>query len=49
MILGITREKLEYYFDNAKNYKEDIRGLYNEVYEYTDVNFSIKVKEALKV
>lgn len=42
MILGITREKLEYYFDNAKNYKEDIRGLYNEVYEYTDVNFSIK-------
>ena len=38
MILGITREKLEYYFDNAKNYKEDIRGLYNEVYEYTDVN-----------
>nr|DAR10460.1 MAG TPA: head to tail connecting protein [Caudoviricetes sp.] len=42
MILGITREKLEYYFDNAKKYKEDIRGLYNEVYEYTDVNFSIK-------
>lgn len=42
MILGITREKLEYYFDNAKNYKEDIRGLYNEVYDYTDVNFSIK-------
>lgn len=42
MILGITREKLEYYFDNTKNYKEDIRGLYNEVYEYTDVNFSIK-------
>lgn len=42
MILGITREKLEYYFDNAKKYKEDIRGVYNEVYEYTDVNFSIK-------
>lgn len=42
MILGITREKLEYYFDNAKKYKEDIRGIYNEVYEYTDVNFSIK-------
>ena len=42
MILGITREKLEYYFDNAKKYKEDIRGVYNEVYDYTDVNFSIK-------
>lgn len=42
MILGITREKLEYYFDNAKKYKEDIRTIYNEVYEYTDVNFSIK-------
>lgn len=42
MILGMTREKLEYYFDNAKKYKEDIRGVYNEVYEYTDVNFSIK-------
>lgn len=42
MILGMTREKLEYYFDNAKKYKEDIRGLYNEVYEYTDINFSIK-------
>ena len=42
MILEITREKLEYYFDNAKKYKEDIRGVYNEVYEYTDINFSIK-------
>ena len=42
MILEITREKLEYYFDNAKKYKEDIRGVYNEVYDYTDVNFSIK-------
>nr|DAP20039.1 MAG TPA: head to tail connecting protein [Caudoviricetes sp.] len=42
MILGITREKLEYYFDNAKKYKEDIRGIYNEVYDYTDINFSIK-------
>lgn len=42
MILGITREKLEYYFDNAKKYKEDIRGVYNEVYDYTDINFSIK-------
>ena len=42
MILGITKEKLEFYYDNAKKYKEDIRGVYNEVYEYTDVNFSIK-------
>ena len=42
MILGMTREKLEYYFDNAKKYKEDIRGVYNEVYDYTDINFSIK-------
>lgn len=42
MILEITREKLEYYFDNAKKYKEDIRGIYNEVYDYTDINFSIK-------
>lgn len=37
----ITKEKLIYYLDLAKKYKEDIKSSYNETFEYTDVSFKI--------
>lgn len=38
----ITREKLIYYFEEAKKYKDDIKSDYNEVFELTDISFTIK-------
>ena len=40
--MNITREKLLYYFEEAKKYKDDIKSDYNEVFELTDTTFSIK-------
>ncbi len=37
-----SKEKLIYYFEEAKNYKEDIKPDYNEVFELTDVSFKIR-------
>lgn len=41
MILDISKEKLIFYFETAKKYKEDIKGVYNKTFEYTDVVFKI--------
>lgn len=38
----MNREKLLYYYAEAKKYKEDIKGDYNEVFELTDTSFTIK-------
>lgn len=38
----IKKEKLLFYFEKAKQYKDDIKGDYNETYALTDVSFEIK-------
>lgn len=37
-----TIERLLYYFEEAKKYKDDIKSDYNETFELTDNSFSIK-------
>ena len=37
-----TIERLLYYFEEAKKYKDDIKGDYNQTFELTDNSFSIK-------
>ena len=37
-----SKEKLTYYFEEAKTYKDDIKGDYNETFELTDTSFTIK-------
>lgn len=37
-----TTERLLYYFEEAKKYKDDIKGDYNQTFELTDSSFSIK-------
>ncbi len=39
--MEVTREKLKYYFETAKKYKEDIKSSYNETFEFTDPTFAI--------
>ncbi|MBR8748704.1 hypothetical protein IX317_000363 [Fusobacterium sp. DD29] len=41
----ITVDKIKYYFEVAKKYKDDIKSSYNETYRYTDVNFTISDAE----
>lgn len=37
-----SKEKLTYYFEEAKTYKDDIKGDYNETFGLTDTSFTIK-------
>lgn len=37
----MEKEKIAYYYELAKKYKEDIRNSYNETFEHTDTNFKI--------
>lgn len=40
-MLQIEKEKVSYYFEEAKKYKEAIKGSYNQTFEYTDPSFTI--------
>lgn len=40
--MNVNKEKLLYYFDEAKKYKDDIKADYNQVFELTDPTFTIK-------
>lgn len=39
--MNVTKDKVIYYFEEAKKYKEDIKADYNETFELTDVSFVI--------
>lgn len=40
--MEISREKMLWYYEEAKKYKDDIKSDYNEIYDLTDTSFSIK-------